>query len=98
MTELCPGQIMEDKESRQADKATQVLSNLTRDQASSAQVFQHLQRADIGVESVVRLLCQEKYNNQGLMMNFLGPVLSNLSQLPQVRKQILGGFETRFEV
>ena len=91
MTELCPGQIMEDKESRQADKATQVLSNLTRDQASSAQVFQHLQRADIGVESVVRLLCQEKYNNTGLMMNFLGPVLSNLSQLPQVRKHILGG-------
>ena len=91
MTQLCPGQIMEDKESRQADKATQVLSNLTRDQASSAQVFQHLQRADIGVESLVRLLCQEKYNNTGLMMNFLGPVLSNLSQLPQVRKQILGG-------
>ena len=82
---------MEDKESRQADKATQILSNLTRDQASSAQVFQHLQRADIGVESLVRLLCQEKYNNTGLMMNFLGPVLSNLSQLPQVRKQILGG-------
>ena len=91
MTQLCPGQIMEDKESKQADKATQVLSNLTRDQASSAQVFQHLQRADIGVESLVRLLCQEKYNNTGLMMNFLGPVLSNLSQLPQVRKQILGG-------
>ena len=91
MTELCPGQVMEDKESRQADKATQILSNLTRDQASSAQVFQHLQRADIGVESLVRLLCQEKYNNTGLMMNFLGPVLSNLSQLPQVRKQILGG-------
>ena len=91
MTQLCPGQIMEDKESRQADKATQILSNLTRDQASSAQVFQHLQRADIGVESLVRLLCQEKYNNTGLMMNFLGPVLSNLSQLPQVRKQILGG-------
>ena len=82
---------MEDKESRQADKATQILSNLTRDQASSAQVFQHLQRAEIGVESLVRLLCQEKYNNTGLMMNFLGPVLSNLSQLPQVRKQILGG-------
>ena len=60
-----------------ADKTSQIL-------------LQHLQRADIGVESLVRLLCQEKYNNKGLMMNFLGPVLSNLSQLPQVRKQILG--------
>ena len=91
MTELSPVQIMENKESKQADKATQVLSNLTRDQANCAKVLQHLETADIGVDSLVTILCQEKYNKTGLMMNYLGPVLSNLSQLPQVRKQILGG-------
>ena len=45
--------------------------------------------ADIGVDTLVTILCQESYNSQGQQMNFLGPVLSNLSQLPEVRKHIL---------
>ena len=84
---------MENKESKQADKATQVLSNLTRDQVSCDKVLNQLETGGIGVDSLVNILCQEKYNNTGLEMNFLGPVLSNLSQLPQVRKQILGECE-----
>ena len=85
-----PLQIMQNKESKQADKATQVLSNLTRDQVSCDKVFRQLEDNGIGVDSLVNILCHEKYNSTGLEMNFLGPVLSNLSQLPQVRKQILG--------
>merc|ERR1712126_368848 len=41
------------------------------------------------VDSLVNILCQEKYNSGGQEMNFLGPVLSNLSQLPEVRNHIL---------
>jgi len=81
--------MMQNKESKQADKATQVLSNLTRDQVSCDKVHRKLESSGIGVDSLVTILCHEKYNNTGLEMNFLGPVLSNLSQLPQVRKQIL---------
>ena len=45
--------------------------------------------AKIGVDHLVNILCQEKYNSGGQEMNFLGPVLSNLSQLPEVRNHIL---------
>ena len=45
--------------------------------------------ANIGVDNLVNILCQEKYNSGGQEMNFLGPVLSNLSQLPEVRNHIL---------
>ena len=80
---------MQDKESHQADKATQILSNLTRDVASCNKVYSQLSGAGIGVDTLVTILCQEKYNTHGQEMNFLGPVLSNLSQLPEVRKHIL---------
>ena len=79
-------QLIQDKESKQADKATQILSNLTRDLTSCNSVFSQLQDANIGVDMLINILCQEKYNSGGQEMNFLGPVLSNLSQLPKVQK------------
>ena len=81
--------LISDKESKQADKATQILSNLTRDLASCSKVFSQLEESNIGVDTLVNILCQEKFNTQNQEMNFLGPVLSNLSQLPEVRNHIL---------
>ena len=81
--------LIQDKDSKQADKATQILSNLTRDMASCNKVLTQLKESNIGVDNLVSILCQEKYNSQGQEMNFLGPVLSNLSQLPEVRGHIL---------
>ena len=52
-------------------------------------MYSQLTEAGIGVDTLVTILCQEKYNAHGQQMNFLGPVLSNLSQLPEVRKHIL---------
>ena len=52
-------------------------------------MYTQLTGAGIGVDTLVTILCQEKYNTHGQEMNFLGPVLSNLSQLPEVRKHIL---------
>ena len=82
-------QLIKDKESAQADKAAQILSNLTRDLACCSAIYSQLMEADIGVDTLVTILCQENYNTQGQQMNFLGPVLSNLSQLPEVRRHIL---------
>ena len=84
-----PFQLIKDKESAQADKAAQILSNLTRDLACCSAIYSQLMEADIGVDTLVTILCQENYNSQGQQMNFLGPVLSNLSQLPEVRRHIL---------
>jgi len=80
---------MADKQSKLAVKVTQVLSNLTRDMASCIKVYSQLKKAGIGVDSLVNLLCQEGYNLAGQELNFLGPVMSNLSQLVEVRKEIL---------
>ena len=81
--------LLHNKESQQADKSTQILSNLTRDLASCSKVYTQLVESGIGVDTLVNILCQEKYNAHGQEMNFLGPVLSNLSQLPDVRRHIL---------
>jgi len=81
--------LISDKQSKLADKATQVLSNLTRDLASCSKVYDQLLKSGIGVDSLVNLLCQEGYNQVGRELSFLGPVLSNLSQLRDVRKEIL---------
>jgi len=78
-----------DKTSKLADKVTQILSNLTRDLASCGLVHAQLQKSGLGVASLVNLLCQEGYNTAGQDLRFLGPVLSNLSQLLEVRKEIL---------
>jgi len=84
---LC--KIVRDRESKLADKGTQVLSNLTRDLASASAVHSQMLRAGIGVDSLINILCQEGYNTAGQDLRFLGPVLSNLSQLVEVRKEIL---------
>jgi len=81
--------LIQDKESKQADKATQILSNLTRDLKSCNSVFSQMQDANIGIDTLITILCQENYNSGGQEMNYLGPVLSNLSQLPKVRTHIL---------
>jgi len=80
---------MSDKSSKLADKVTKILSNLTRDLSSCGQVHAQLQKLDLGVASLVNMLCQEGYNTAGQDLRFLGPVLSNLSQLMEVRKEIL---------
>ena len=85
---LC--KVIADKESKLADKGTQVLSNLTRDLACCGKVHSQLQKAGIGVDSLINMLCQEGYNAAGQDLRFLGPVMSNLSQLVEVRNEILG--------
>jgi len=81
--------VISNKESKQADKATQVLSNLTRDLTSCSKVHGQLQKAGIGVDILINILCQEDFNTAGQDLRFLGPVMSNLSQLVDVRKEIL---------
>ena len=73
---------MQDKGGQQADKAPQILTHLSRDLTSCNKVTSQLSGADIGGDTEVTILGQEKYITQGLEMNFLGSVLSNLSQLP----------------
>jgi len=81
--------ILQDRQSCLADQVTMLLSNLTRDRATCSLVQDQLAGADIHVSSLLDLLCEEGYNKVGAKLHYLGPVLSNLSQLEGVRTLLL---------
>jgi len=80
---------IQDEECKVSDPASMILSNLTRDRVSCDKVWEDLKKHDIHIERLVFIMCQEKYNKHGANLRYLAPVLSNLSQLPEVRKQML---------
>jgi hypothetical protein len=80
---------IKDEECKIADAATMIFSNLTRDLVSCSSVWDSLKEHGIHMERIVFLLCQEDYNKHGANLRYLATVLSNLSQLSPVRKNIL---------
>jgi len=80
---------MSDETSSVADAAAMILSNLTRDIVSCREVWHQLQENSVEMERLVFIMCQEGYNKKGATLSYLAPVLSNLSQLPEVRSKIL---------
>lgn len=81
--------IIENQESHLADPASMILSNLTRDVVCCKLVLEQIDKEKIGVEKIVFIMCQEGYNKHGADLRYLGPVLSNISQLAEGRQQIL---------
>jgi len=71
--------------SKVAEKASMLLSNLTREMAPAAQVWAQMEAAGLKVSLLVDLLCQEGEGN----LVYLGPSLSNLSQLTEVRSELM---------
>ena len=80
-----------------ADPACMTLSNLSIDKSSCTQIWQCLQEHDITVEKVLDVLCVKKTKSKGQeeeekkvpKLHYLGPFLSNLTQLPEVRQMLL---------
>jgi len=72
-----------------ADQACMALSNLTHDSKSCQLVLSKLEKAGISLEKIVGLFCLQKHNKKGHQLHFLGPFLSNLSQLPETRSLLL---------
>nr|CAG4649473.1 EOG090X08WK [Scapholeberis mucronata]SVE93719.1 EOG090X08WK [Scapholeberis mucronata] len=69
-----------------ADPACMVLSNITRNKQGSERVFQKMSK---DLDKFIDIFCQEKYNKKGARLHYLAPVLSNLSQIPEMRRYIL---------
>lgn len=42
----------------------------------------------VGLPTLVEIFCTEGYNKQA-KLHYLGPLLANLSQLPEARKELL---------
>ncbi|XP_022101965.1 protein HGH1 homolog [Acanthaster planci] len=80
-----------DKSSGNADNACKVLTNITRIPAGCRNVMDLLGDVDFPVDLVmlVEAFCMKNYNDKGANLDYLGLVLSNLTQLPEGREFIL---------
>nr|CAG4651959.1 EOG090X08WK [Triops cancriformis] len=81
--------IVVDPEAEHADAACMALSNVSRIKAASEITFEQLKSGDPTVDQLVSIFCQEKYNTKGAKLHYLGPVFSNLSQIPEMRRYLL---------
>ncbi|XP_029008004.1 protein HGH1 homolog isoform X2 [Betta splendens] len=70
-----------------SDQICTILSNMTRHEKTCKSVFKELQE-DIGLAKLVEIFCTEGYNKKA-KLHYLGPLLSNLTQLPEARNYIL---------
>ncbi|XP_067282134.1 protein HGH1 homolog [Pseudorasbora parva] len=71
-----------------ADRICTILSNLSRHERTCKEVFRALQEQNIGLDRVVEIFCTEGFNKKA-SLHYLGPLLSNLTQLPEARNFIL---------
>ncbi|KAG9355411.1 hypothetical protein JZ751_000249 [Albula glossodonta] len=71
-----------------ADRISTILSNLSRHEKTCKEVFRVLQEEEIGLAKIVEIFCTEGYNKKA-PLHYLGPLLSNLTQLPEARNFIL---------
>ncbi|XP_008068181.1 protein HGH1 homolog [Carlito syrichta] len=74
-----------------AEEAAAALANLSREPAPCAALMAELaaaKRGDILLERLVRALCSPSYNARA-SLHYLAPLLSNLSQRPEVRAVLL---------
>ncbi|XP_021415691.2 protein HGH1 homolog [Oncorhynchus mykiss] len=71
-----------------ADRICTILTNLSRHVKTCKEVFKAMQKQEIGLAQIVDIFCTEGYNKQ-TSLHYLGPLLSNLTQLPETRHFIL---------
>lgn len=51
-------------------------------------VFPQVLQDGVGLPKLVEIFCNEGYNKQA-KLHYLGPLLSNLTQLPEARRELL---------
>ncbi|KAL0961922.1 hypothetical protein UPYG_G00333400 [Umbra pygmaea] len=71
-----------------ADRICTILTNLSRHMKTCKEVFKVMQEQNVGLAQIVDIFCTEGYNKQA-SLHYLGPLLSNLTQLPETRHFIL---------
>ncbi|XP_072855559.2 protein HGH1 homolog isoform X1 [Pogona vitticeps] len=71
-----------------ADQVCTLLSNLSREEASCRHLLEALEQTAGGLGPLVDAFCTEGFNPRACL-HYLGPLLSNLSQLPEAREALL---------
>ncbi|XP_040890655.1 protein HGH1 homolog [Toxotes jaculatrix] len=70
-----------------SDQICTILSNLTRHEKTCKTVFKVLQE-EVGLAQLVEIFCTEGYNKKA-KLHYLGPLMSNLTQLPEARNYMM---------
>ncbi|XP_062868045.1 protein HGH1 homolog [Trichomycterus rosablanca] len=70
-----------------SDRVCTILTNLSRHKKTCVEVFHALQE-QIGLAKLVEIFCTECFNKKA-SLHYLGPLLSNFTQLPEARQFIL---------
>ncbi|XP_028673934.1 protein HGH1 homolog [Erpetoichthys calabaricus] len=70
-----------------ADQICTILTNLSRNEKTCMDVFRVI-HDEVGLAKIVEVFCTEGYNKNA-SLHYLGPLLSNLTQLPVARHFIL---------
>ncbi|KOC65244.1 FAM203 family protein [Habropoda laboriosa] len=78
-----------DKESVLADPCCMILSNITRPLHLVDRVVILIEKSGYTWDSIVAAFTAKQYNNTGAKLHYLGPVFSNLSQSPHVRRYLM---------
>ncbi|KAK2836707.1 hypothetical protein Q7C36_014576 [Tachysurus vachellii] len=77
-----------DPEYEFSDRICSILTNLSRHERTCVDVLHELQEQNIGMAKIVEIFCTEGFNKKA-SLHYLGPLLSNLTQLPEARHFIL---------
>lgn len=75
-------------ESEHADAVCMIFSNITHSERCCQKVFDKIKEDDISLDVIANIFCHLDYNAKN-KMHYLGPLLSNLTQLEEVRCCIL---------
>ncbi|XP_015593527.1 protein HGH1 homolog isoform X1 [Cephus cinctus] len=78
-----------DKESTLADPFCMIMSNMSRSHGLVDRIIHLIEKSNYTWDALVAAFTAQKYNNKGANLHYLGPVFSNLSQSPSVRKYLM---------
>lgn len=78
-----------DKSSVLADPCCMLLSNMTRPLHLVNRVITLIEQSGYTWDAIVAAFTAKQYNTTGAKLHYLGPVFSNLSQSPHVRRYYL---------
>lgn len=80
---------IKDKDSTIADQACMILSNLTHESNNCSKIYNDLTKGGVSLDKIITVFCNESYNNKGANLHYLSPLISNLSQVADARKQLV---------
>ncbi|EGI66023.1 UPF0570 protein [Acromyrmex echinatior] len=88
LIKVCLRAIM-DKSSIMADLCCMILSNMTRPFHLIDRMITLIEQSDYSWDEILSVFTAKQYNTKGDKLHYLGPVFSNLSRSPRIRRYLM---------